>query len=226
MTCDQQFCTFTYVLQSRAPGGIGKRGTCPALGIYTRLIQLQHFVSDKKYQNRYHKTRSWFKIYANCSHRPRAVLKRFAPQQRREGRVERAGGKGRGGKGGEEWRDRGRNRVQIDFAPSCKNSCGRPWLQQDTVLYISWLVTKLRCTSLTVNQHLPLNARVTVAHKVLNWLISTSPYVTLLTSENFLIENSTRSCVNTHKLSMYTSKRYTKYTENAEKIEWKMKSVE
>jgi len=111
MTCDQQFCTFTYVLQSRAPGGIGKRGTCPALGIYTRLIQLQHFVSDKKYQNRYHKTRSWFKIYASCSHRPRAVLKRFAPQQRREGRVERAGGKGRGGKGGEEWRDRGRNRL-------------------------------------------------------------------------------------------------------------------
>jgi len=182
-----------------------QEGHLPCPGIYTRLIQLQHFVSDKKYQNRYHKTRSWFKIYANCSHRPRAVLSDSLHS--REERAEWREQEGRGGEGREEKNEE--TGEGIDFAPSCKNSCGRPWLQQDTVLYISWLVTKLRCTSLTVNQHLPLNARVTVAHKVLNWLISTSPYVTLLTSENFLIENSTRSCVNTHKLSMYSSKRYT-----------------
>ena len=42
-----------------APVGTGKRGHFPSAGIYTRLyfIQLQQFVSHKKYQNRYHKTR-------------------------------------------------------------------------------------------------------------------------------------------------------------------------
>jgi len=45
--------------------------------------------------------------------------------------VDRAVGKGRVGKrrGGEEWRDRGKDveeREDVDFAPSCKNSFGRP----------------------------------------------------------------------------------------------------
>jgi len=130
---------------------------------------------------------------------------RFTAENRRQSGESRREGEGKEEKNGETGEG-------MDFARSCKYSCGRPRLQQKTVLHISWLVTKLRCTSLTVNQHLPLNASITVAQKVVNWLISTSPYdqnLTLLTSENFLKENSTRSCDNTHKLSMYSSKRYT-----------------
>ena len=60
-----------------------------------------------------------------------AGFKESAWQQNRKGRVDRAVGKGRVGKrrGGEEWRDRGKDveeREDVDFAPSCKNSFGRP----------------------------------------------------------------------------------------------------
>jgi len=57
--------------------------------------------------------------------RPLAVLKKFASQQRKKAKWI-----GKEGRRGVEWRDRGRDgeeREEVDFTPSCKNSCGRPW---------------------------------------------------------------------------------------------------
>jgi len=56
------------------------------------------------------------------SRRPLAVFK-ASDKKRQSGQDKREG------KGGEEWRDRGSDgeeREEVDFAPSCKNSCGRP----------------------------------------------------------------------------------------------------
>jgi len=65
------------------------------------------------------------------SPRPLAAFKGSASQQRRDGRVDRARGEGRGGRG-EEWRDwekHGEEREKVDISPSCKNPCRRLWLR-------------------------------------------------------------------------------------------------
>ena len=128
-----------------APAGMGKRGHLPSPGKCTGvdLLHLQHFGSHKKYQNRYYKRHvSPAQSNPNCDcgrgsaadrtawgslayPRPLAVLKKFASQQRKKAKWI-----GKEGRRGVEWRDRGRDgeeREEVDFTPSCKNSCGRPW---------------------------------------------------------------------------------------------------
>jgi len=62
-----------------------------------------------------------------------AVFKVSASQQRRKGRVDKSGGKGRREERRRMERRGGiQRKEEADFEPSCKNSCGRPWVEQLT----------------------------------------------------------------------------------------------
>jgi len=107
--------------------------------MYKDLLLLQHFVSHKSTkiittaQDMFHRSKYTYIVIA-AGALPQtvpgelslAVFKVSASQQRRKRGVDRAGGKRRGG---DEWRDRGREgekREEVDFTPSGKNFCGRP----------------------------------------------------------------------------------------------------